>query len=164
MGLFSALSGKIYKFNSINTPMSNELDSKIFGLSDTPSQNIIRRGFFLAQQMILIMFHPDEGMFRTSISDLNSNKLKNIWNTIIIWDVSSNDREYNADKLIESCSVVLGLEKRKIEILLEMFKGEDNTKKNMQLWIMICAQISEDADSSDNFSTFKSIIDYISEE
>ena len=36
MGLFSALSGKIYRFNSINQPIDNGIAAKIKGLEDTP--------------------------------------------------------------------------------------------------------------------------------
>ena len=89
MGLFSALSGKIYRFNSINQPIDNGIAAKIKGLEDTPERFLLIAAFGITQEMVGQIFHPDHGMFRKSLDSLTAESLAKIYYILLDLSVSS---------------------------------------------------------------------------
>lgn len=89
MGLFSALSGKIYRFNSINQPIDNGIAAKIKGLEDTPERFLLIGAFGITQEMVGQAFHPDHGMFRKSLDVLTAEGLAKVYYVLMDLSVSS---------------------------------------------------------------------------
>lgn len=89
MGLFSALSGKIYRFNSINQPIDNGIAAKIKGLEDTPERFLLIAAFGVTQEMVGQIFHPDHGMFRKSLDSLTAESLAKTYYLLLDLSVSS---------------------------------------------------------------------------
>jgi hypothetical protein len=89
MGLFSALSGKIYRFNSINQPIDNGIAAKIKGLEDTPERFLLIAAFGITQEMVGQIFHPDHGMFRKSLDSLTAESLAKVYYIVLDLSVSS---------------------------------------------------------------------------
>ena len=89
MGLFSALSGKIYRFNSINQPIDNGIAAKIKGLEDTPERFLLIAAFGITQEMVGQIFHPDHGMFRKSLDTLTAESLAKVYYILLDLSVSS---------------------------------------------------------------------------
>lgn len=89
MGLFSALSGKIYRFNSINQPIDNGIAAKIKGLEDTPERFLLIAAFGITQEMVGQIFHPDHGMFRKSLDTLTAESLAMVYYILMDLSVSS---------------------------------------------------------------------------
>lgn len=89
MGLFSALSGKIYRFNSINIPIDNGIAAKIKGLDDTPERFLLICAFGITQEMVGQIFHPDNGMFRKSLDSLTAESLAKVYYILLDLSVSS---------------------------------------------------------------------------
>jgi hypothetical protein len=89
MGLFSALSGKIYRFNSINQPIDNGIAAKIKGLEDTPERFLLIAAFGITQEMVGQIFHPDHGMFKKSLDSLTAESLAKIYYVLMDLSVSS---------------------------------------------------------------------------
>ena len=89
MGLFSALSGKIYRFNSINQPIDNGIAAKIKGLEDIPERFLLIAAFGITQKMVSQIFHPDNGMFRKSLDALTAESLAKIYYVLTDLSVSS---------------------------------------------------------------------------
>jgi len=88
MGLFSALSGKIYRFNSINIPIDNGMAERIKKLDESYERLVIIMAFGIAQQIIQEIFHPDHGVFKKSLDSLTKDSLEKIY--YIILDSSLN--------------------------------------------------------------------------
>ena len=89
MGLFSALSGKIYRFNSINQPIDNGIAAKIKGLEDTPERFLLIAAFGITQEVVGQIFHPDHGMFRKSLDSLTAEILAKVYYVVLDLSVSS---------------------------------------------------------------------------
>ena len=89
MGLFSALSGKIFRFNSINIPIDNGIASSIKALEDRPESILLIGAFGITQEMVSRVFHPDHGMFRNSLDVLTSESLAEVYNVLMDLSVSS---------------------------------------------------------------------------
>ena len=89
MGLFSALSGKIYRFNSINQPIDNGIAAKIKGLEDTPERFLLIAAFGITQEVVGQIFHPDHGMFRKSLDSLTAESLAKVYYILLDLSVSS---------------------------------------------------------------------------
>jgi hypothetical protein len=89
MGLFSALSGKIYRFNSINIPIDNGIATKIKGLDDTPERFLLIGTFGITQEMVGQTFHPDHGIFRKSLDTLTAESLAKVYCVLLDLSVSS---------------------------------------------------------------------------
>lgn len=88
MGLFSALSGKTYRFNLINIPVDNGIAQKIKELEDTPERFLLIGAFGMTQKMIGEIFHPDHGMFKKSLDYLTKKNLENIYYILLNLSVS----------------------------------------------------------------------------
>lgn len=157
MGILSALSGKIYHFNSINTPIDNELAHRIKELDDDIEKLALAISFDVAQKSILQMFNPDNGVHRKFINDLSKDNLRNIWNILIIWTILtiiSNKENINKEKLIKNTTLVLGLDEHKIDLSFAFFKDKKQAQQLMVLWHIICNQIKQDLDDENNFTEF----------
>ena len=89
MGLFSALSGKIYRFNSINQPIDNGITAKIKGLEDTPERFLLIGAFGITQEMVGQAFHPDHGMISKSLDTLTAESLAKVYYVLMDLSVSS---------------------------------------------------------------------------
>lgn len=157
MGIFSALSGKIYHFNSINTPIDNELAYRIRGLDDDAEKLVLAVAFDVAQQSILRIFHPDNGLHKKFIHSLSKDNLRNIWNIIIVFSIFTtlaDEKSISREKLIKNITLVLGIDEHKLDLLFSFFENKDKGKQLMILWQVICNQIKPDLDNQDNFSKF----------
>lgn len=111
MGLFSALSGKIYRFNSINQPIDNGIATKIKGLEDTPERFLLIAAFGITQETVGQIFHPDNGMFRKSLDSLTAESLAKVYYILLDLSVSSITKlPLNIDEknIIEGLSKVSG--------------------------------------------------------
>ena len=89
MGLFSALSGKIYRFNSINQHIDNRIAAIIKGLEDTAERFLLIAAFGITQEMIGQIFHPDRGMFKKSLNSLTAESLERVYYILLDLSVSS---------------------------------------------------------------------------
>src|SRR3989339_319634 len=83
MGIFSALSGKIYRFNSINIPIDNGIAERMKKLDESYERLIIIMAFGIAQQVIQEVFHPDRGIFKKSLDSLTKDSLEKIYYIIL---------------------------------------------------------------------------------
>lgn len=144
MGIFSALNGKIYRFNSINTPIDNELANRIENLDNSTEKLILIMAFGVAQDTIQNIFHPDHGSFKNVLQNLEKDNLRYIYNIIMIYIMlnSLNLIKKVDEKLLKkNAMIVLGLDDKKIEILFTLFKNKPEAEQMIFLWDLICAQI-----------------------
>lgn len=156
MGILSALSGKIYHFNSINTPIDNELAHRVQELDDSLEKLVLAVSFDVSSQSVLEMFHPDNGMFKKYINDLSKDNLRNIWNILIVWvafQISEGNQNVNRKKVLKNLALVLGLNDRKIDMLSIPFKDKKQDYQLIALWDIICNQIGIKSDN-DSFNKF----------
>lgn len=157
MGILNALSGKIYHFNSVNTPIANELAQRVKGLNDDIEKLAIAISYDIAQKSILELFNPDYGILKKYIKDLSKDNLQKIWSIIIVWTILTilNNKEYiNKEKLINNTTIVLDLNEHEIELLFTFFRDKEQTQQLMILWRIICNHVDQDLDDIDNFIDF----------
>lgn len=89
MGLFSALSGKIYRFNSINIPIDNGIAARIKELDESSTERILlTMAFGITQEMVGLIFHPDNGIFRKSLDALTKESLEKTYYVLMDLSVS----------------------------------------------------------------------------
>lgn len=89
MGLFSALTGKIYRFNSINIPIDNGIAASIKELDESSTERILlTMAFGITQEMVGLIFHPDNGIFRKSLDSLTKESLGKIYYVLMDLSVS----------------------------------------------------------------------------
>lgn len=148
MGLFSALSGKIYRFNSINQPIDNGIAAKIKGLEDTPERFLLIAAFGITQEMVGQIFHPDQGMFRKSLDSLTAESLAKIYYILLDLSVSSIIKlPLNIDEktLVDGLSKVSGQATNKTEEDIASY-----TKANsgvMKAYENTCSALGREQDS-----------------
>jgi len=150
MGLFSALSGKIYHFNSINTPIDNELAHRVTELDDNLEKMVLAVSFDVSSELILEIFHPDRGIYKKYIQNLSKDNLRNVWNILVIWvalEISKGNKNVNKKEVLKNITIVLGLNTRKINILSVPFKDKKQDYKLMALWNIICNQIGAESNN-----------------
>ena len=89
MGLFSALSGKIYRFNSINIPIDNGIAARIKELDESSTERILlTMAFGITQEMVGLIFHPDDGIFRKSLDSLTKESLEKTYYVLMDLSIS----------------------------------------------------------------------------
>lgn len=158
MGLFSALSGKTYHYNSINTPIDNELADRIRELDVSAEKAILAMFFDITQKNVQGIFNPDTGIMKEHIQGMDRIRLKRIWNILIIYLLwhTLEDRQGTAKrkKLIKQATLVLGIDEHKMDIYFIPFKEKPYPEQLIALWNLICVQIGPDLDNYDNLTIF----------
>lgn len=161
MGLLSALSEKIYHFNSINTPIDNELNKKILELENSIEKVSLIAAFYISQKMVLGMFNPDNGMFNNKIKLLTTQKLKTIWTMLIIASVeqlistAGLESDYGIT-VIHNTSKILNIPTDEIVNFIKL-NTNDSESENIvlvEIWDKICDTINEDPKNSVNSTAF----------
>ena len=160
MGLFSALSGKIYHFNSINTPIDNELAKKIKDLDDSIGKIALLVSFGVAQETISEIFHPDNGILRNYIKNLEKSGFRIIWNSImtyVIWNILEEKNENEKNDIIKKTMLVLEMDKHKLDLHFIIYKNKSQIEQLCILWQIICNQIQPGLDNDNNTFEFSNI-------
>jgi len=160
MGIFSALSGKIYHFNSINTPIDNELAHRIKELDNSIGKIALSASFNVAQATILQIFHPDKGVLKNYIHKLDKDDLRNIWHIIItyvIWQVVMNKDDNSKNDIIKKTTLVLGMDEHKLDLSFIFFKNKKQDEQLTMLWHIICNQIQPNLDDEKNLFEFSKL-------
>jgi len=160
MGIFSALSGKIRHFNSINTPIDNELAHRIKELDDSIGKIALLASFDVAQNTILQIFHPDNGILKNYILKLDKDGLRKIWHIIItyvIWQVVKNKDETEKTDIILKTALALGIDEHKLELSFIFFKDKKQNEQLIMLWHIICNQIQPNLDDEKNLFEFSKL-------
>lgn len=156
--LFSALTGKIAHFNSINQPIDNGIGAKIRALEESPEKLLLICAFGLAQEVVSEMFHPDNGIFRKSVDSLTYEKLEKIYHTLMDISVSSITQiplfnEEVKNNVINSLAVVLGSkEEKKRDDVKTYSEAESGVMKAYETVCSILA-MKEDPQSAIPFGT-----------
>jgi len=148
MGLFSALSGKIYRFNSINQPIDNGIAAKIKGLEDIPERFLLIAAFGITQEMVGQIFHPDQGMFRKSLDSLTAESLAKIYYILLDLSVSSIIKlPLNIDEktLVDGLSKVSGQATNKTEEDIASYTKADSGV--MKAYENTCSALGREQDS-----------------
>ena len=165
MGLFSALSGKIYRFNSINQPIDNGIAAKIKGLEDTPERFLLIAAFGITQEMVGQTFHPDHGMFKKSLDSLTAESLAKVYYLLLDLSVSSITKlPLNIDEknLIDGLSKVSGQATDKTEGDISSYTKADSGV--MKAYENTCSALSREQDSQTAIlfgTTFMKIYDEV---
>lgn len=156
MGLFSALSGKIYRFNSINQPIDNGIAAKIKGLEDTPERFLLIAAFGITQETVGQIFHPDNGMFRKSLDSLTAESLAKVYYILLDLSVSSITKlPLNIDEknLIEGLSKVSGQATDKTEEDIASYTKADSGVIKAYENICLALERQEDSQTAILFGT-----------
>lgn len=156
MGLFSALSGKIYRFNSINQPIDNGIAAKIKGLEDTPERFLLIAAFGITQETVGQIFHPDNGMFRKSLDSLTAESLAKVYYILLDLSVSSITKlPLNIDEknLIEGLSKVSGQVTDKTEEDIASYTKADSGVIKAYENICLALKRQEDSQTAILFGT-----------
>ena len=156
MGLFSALSGKIYRFNSINQPIDNSIAAKIKGLEDTPERFLLIAAFGITQETVGQIFHPDNGMFRKSLDSLTAESLAKVYYILLDLSVSSITKlPLNIDEknLIEGLSKVSGQATDKTEEDIASYTKADSGVIKAYENICLALERQEDSQTAILFGT-----------
>ncbi|OGY92618.1 MAG: hypothetical protein A3B31_02360 [Candidatus Komeilibacteria bacterium RIFCSPLOWO2_01_FULL_53_11] len=83
MGLFNALTGKIYRFNKINMPIYKGINDRISALDDSTERLIVIGAFGITDEMIKYIFQPDNGIFKNQLNILTNNSLEKTYHTLL---------------------------------------------------------------------------------
>lgn len=156
MSIFSALNGNIYHFNSINTPIDNELAYRIKGLDDSVGKITLSASFDIALKTVLQIFHPNDGIFKNYINKLNKDSLREIWYLIIIyviWQIIE-IRDDDKDDIIKKSTLVLGVDEHRLNLYFMFFKDKEQNEQIFRLWHFICNQINPNLDNEENLFEF----------
>ncbi len=107
--LFSALTGKIAHFNSINQPIDNGIGAKIRALEESPEKILAIYTFGMTQEIVSSIFNPNDGVFHNRVSTLTPEMMSGIYRTLM--DASASAilasqafKDEVKDKLIEVMS------------------------------------------------------------
>ena len=164
MGLFSALSGKIYRFNSINQPIDNGIAAKIKGLEDTPEIFLLIAAFGITQEIVGRIFHPDHGK---SLDSLTAESLAKVYYTLMDLSVSSIIKlPLNIDEknIIEGLSKVSGQATSKTTEDIESYTKADSGV--MKAYENTCSALGREQDAQTAIlfgTTFMKIYDEVIE-
>ena len=150
MGLFSALSGKIYRFNSINIPIDNGIAARIKELEESSTERILlTMAFGTTQEMVGLIFHPDNGIFRKSLDSLTKESLEKIYYVLMDLSISQiiQTPMLNIDNksLISSfAKISQSTEDKKIEDVETYKKAESGV---MKAYENICQNLNREGDA-----------------
>jgi len=158
MGLFSALSGKIYRFNSINIPIDNGIAARIKELDESSTDRILlTMAFGITQEMVGLIFHPDNGIFRKSLDSLTKDNLEKTYYVLLDLSVSQIIQtpmlNINSENLINNfAKISQSTASKKIEDV-EIYKKANSSV--MKAYENICLNLSrqEDAQSAISFGS-----------
>lgn len=158
MGLFSALSGKIYRFNSINIPIDNGIATRIKELDESSTERILlTMAFGITQEMIGLIFHPDNGIFRKSLDLLTKESLGKTYYDLMDLVVSQLIQtplfNINTEKLITDFATISQSTAEQKATDIEVYKKTDSGV--MKAYKNICHNLDrqEDSQSSILFGT-----------
>lgn len=158
MGILSALSGQIYHFNKINTPIHNEMAHRIAQIDESIGKVSLAAALSIAQKSVAIIFDPNNGILKNHVNSLDRDKLKRIYDIIIAWVILQCIRKKQNDSdtkdLIKCTTLVLGLDEHKIDIMFTFFLNKNQQEQIVLLWNMICNQIQPELDNEDNTLDF----------
>lgn len=166
MGLFSALSGKIYRFNSINIPIDNGIAARIKELDESSTERILlTMAFGITQEMVGLIFHPDNGIFRKSLDSLTKESLEKTYHVLMDLSVSQilQAPMLNVDSksLIGNLAKILqSTESRKMEDVEIYKKAESGV---MKAYENICQNLNREGDAQTAILFGKSFINIHSE-
>ncbi len=91
MGLFSALTGKVYRFNSINIPIDNGIATRIKEIdevAEAAEKLFLAMAFDVAQKMVGQIFYLDHEIFKKSLDSLTKESLEKIYYILLDLSVS----------------------------------------------------------------------------
>lgn len=158
MGLFSALSGKIYRFNSINIPIDNGIAARIKEMDESSIERILLTIVFgITQEMIGLIFHPDNGIFKKSLDSLTKESLEKTYNVLLDLSVSQIIQtslfKIKTEKLIGDFAKISQSTAEQKAKDIEVYKKADSGV--MKAYENICHNLGrqEDAQSSVLFGT-----------
>lgn len=159
MGLLSALSGKIWHFNTINTPIDNDIHNKIMALDNSPEKISLGACFWTSQKMVLGMFEPDAGMFKDNIKSLTERSMKTVWiilmNACVEQVISALGHESKyAQNMVEKVAYVLGQPHEEIKELINLGNSIEMSDFFLELWEKICTTIGADPKNEASFIAF----------
>jgi hypothetical protein len=164
MGLFDALTGKIWRFNSINIPIDNSIASRIKELDESSEKLLIVLAFGISQQMISQIFNPDVGILRKSLDSLTANKLEQIYHTLMDYSMclliklplpeTNSDTE---DTHISCLAKVLLSEDHKIKADILAYTKSDSGV--MGLYENICSILGHQPNSKETILFFGSFME-----
>jgi len=156
MGILSALSGKVYHFNTINTPINNDLNSRIKNLEKSIEQIYLLACFDVSQKIIFGMFDPDNGMFAKQIKTLTEKSLKSIWFILMLACVEHAilDREKDnifGQNMIDKLADIFEQSPAKIHSLIEIGNMKEiDDLFFIEIWHQICNVIEENPENKIN--------------
>jgi len=150
MGLFSALSGKIYRFNSINIPIDNGIAARIKELDESSTERILlTMSFGITQEMVGLIFHPDNGIFRKSLDSLTKESLEKTYYVLMDLSVSQIIQapmlNINSENLISSFAKISQSTVDKKTEDIEVYKKADSGV--MKAYESICLNLNRQGDA-----------------
>jgi len=150
MGLFSALSGKIYHFNSINIPIDNGIAARIKELDESSTERILlTMAFGITQEMVGLIFHPDNGIFRKSLNSLTKESLGETYYVLMDLSVSQIIQTHmlNVDneKLISDFAKISQSNTEKKTKDIEVYKNAESGV--MKAYENICQNLNREGDA-----------------
>ena len=158
MGLFSALSGKIYRFNSINIPIDNGIAARIKQLDESSTERLLLvMAFGITQEMIGLIFHPDNGIFRKSLDSLTKESLGETYYVLLDLSVSQIMQapmlNIDSEKIISSFAKISESTADKKTEDIEVYKKADSSV--MKAYENICLNLNRqgEAQSAISFGT-----------
>lgn len=160
MGLFSALSGKTYHLNSIITPINNEIVDKIKNLKESKEKGAFFVSFNVTQKIIMTIFHPDEGIFSDVIKQLNSDRLRKIYEILIMFIISemlfgkNKVESLKKEEIYKNAKIVLGLNTDQQNVLFSLFENKTIEDKMSLLWESICRNANKNLLDDENLMMF----------
>lgn len=166
MGLFSALSGKIYRFNSINIPIDNGIAARIKGLDESSMERILLTMVFgITQEMIGLIFHPDNGIFRKSLDSLTKESLEKTYYALLNLGVSQIIQtpmlNIDSEKLISSFAKISESTTEKKSEDIEVYKKADSSV--MKAYENICLNLDRQGEAQSAISFGTSFINIYNE-
>jgi predicted nuclease with TOPRIM domain len=163
MGIFSSLSGNNYHLNSILKPINSELADRIRALNPSVEQTGFTIAFDAATKIIMNLFHPDTGLFKTVIKQLEKDNMRKIYEILMLYiliDMCTREdavEELEKEKVIKTASIVFGLTEHKINELCSLFDNLSLKESIPLLWESICRLSNKDLRDSDNLYIFATI-------
>jgi len=163
MGLLSALSGKIYHLNSIITPVNNEIVDKIKNLEKSKEEGAFCLSFQATQKIIKNLFHPDEGILKDSIKQLDQDRLKKIYEILIMFIVidmlygNNKVSDLKKERINNNAMIVLGLNIEQQNFLFNLFKDKSVENKMSLLWQSICRNANKNLIDDNHLMMFMEI-------
>jgi len=160
MGILSALSGKIYHFNSINTPIDNDISGRISKLDNSIEKISLAACFDISQRMVLGMFDPDNGMFSSKVKSLSEKKLRTIWFILMLACVeltissAGNEISYGQNMVVQLANLFDQSQERINDLISEGKMQKIDSLFFTEIWYQICSVLEEDPENKINSTAF----------